>query len=241
MIFHCFYRLKGKRLTIVDGWPIVVKYTYLLYIGGIEMLRFAGILTFGFVVALLAGSPAFCAPRLREGRIDLSKGISFEKYVTTGSGAQLGSALERVSSTKLSESFSDFVEGIRTPLVLVAFTDISCPDCSRTIPFVHAASQASPLVRAVYFPRDDTARQFMRAQTGKASVPTIFVTGATGTLVGGAYVEYPRKVQALIDSSASDDEAARHRDDLRNGQYDDEIENDLRELIEGAIANLGAR
>ncbi|MDR0649596.1 MAG: thioredoxin family protein [Synergistaceae bacterium] len=205
------------------------------------MLRFSGILALGLAAALLAGLPAFCAPRLQEGRIDLSEGLSFEKYITTGSGAQLGSALERVSSTSLSEPFAGFVKGIRTPLVLVAFTDISCPDCARTIPFVHAATLANPLVRAVYFKRDDAARQFMRAQTGKASVPTIFVTDETGALVGGVYVEYPRKVQALIDASVSDDETAGHRKDLRSGLYDDEIESDLRELIEGAIANLGAR
>lgn len=205
------------------------------------MLRFAGILTFGLLAALLTGLPAFSAARLQEGRIDLSKGLSFEKYIATGNGSQLGSALERVSSTELSESFAAFVKEIGAPFVLAAYTDISCPDCARTIPFVYAASQANPLVRAVYFPRDDAARLFMRAQTGKASVPTIFVTDEGGALVGEAYVEYPEKVQALIDSSASKEDADRHRGDLRSGLYDDEIQNGLRKLIESAIAGTGAR
>jgi protein-disulfide isomerase len=205
------------------------------------MFKLTGILALILAARLLIAQPAFCATQPQGARIDLSKGMTFERYLTTGDSSQMENSLERVSSLALSGPFLDFVRGIDTPLVIVAYTDLSCPDCARTIPFVHAISQANPLAEAAYFLRDDSARPFMRAQTGKSSIPTIFVTDKSGLVAGNVYVEYPEKVQALIDAAASNEEAARHRGDLRSGLYDEEIENGLRDLIESAMPELKER
>lgn len=205
------------------------------------MLKFVEMLIFVLLTALWAELPAFCAAPSQEVGIDISKGLSFEKYLLTGNSSQMESAIDRASSLGLSPSFGAFVKGIDAPLVLVAYTELWCPDCARTTPFVRAVAQANPLVSAVYFQRDDAAKSFLRSLTGKASVPTIFATDENGVIVGGAYVEYPEEVQALIDASASNEEAARHRGDLRSGRYDAEIENGLRKLIESALAELKAR
>jgi hypothetical protein len=205
------------------------------------MLKLTGILALVLAAQLWTAEAAFCAAQPKGARIEISKGMTFERYLTTGNSAQMESSLERISQLALSEPFLAFVKGIDFPLVIVAYTDLSCPDCARTIPFVHAISQANPLVDAAYFLRDDSTRPFMRAQTGKSSIPTIFVTDRSGFVAGDVYVEYPEKVQALIDASSSDDEARRHKNDLRSGLYDEEIEKGLRELIESAMAELKTR
>jgi glutaredoxin len=205
------------------------------------MLKFAGILIFALMTALWTDMPAVCATRPAGAKIDLSKGLSFEKYLLTGDSSQMASAMDRASSLALSASFEAFVRGIDAPLMLVAYTELWCPDCARTTPFVRAIGEANPLVSTAYFQRDEAAKSFLRAQTGKASVPTIFATDENGDIVGDVYVEYPEKVRALIGASASDEEAARHRGDLRSGRYDEEIENGLRELIESALAEMKAR
>ncbi|MDR0617152.1 MAG: thioredoxin family protein [Synergistaceae bacterium] len=203
------------------------------------MLRLAWISLFVIAAMFWMDIPAFGAPQPQGAKIDLSRGVTFERYLTTGDSAQMKSALERVSSLALSDHFLAFVRGIDIPLVLAVYTELWCPDCARTTPFVHAISQANPLIKAVYFPRDELGRVFMRAQTGRSSIPTIFVTDKGGLVAGDVYVEYPERVQALI-ADASED-AARHKNDLRSGLYDEEIENDLRKLMESAIKELKER
>jgi glutaredoxin len=205
------------------------------------MLKFAGILTFALLAVVWVEMPAVCASRTAGVRIDISRGLSFEKYLLTGDSSQMASAIDRASSLVLSPPFEAFVKGIDAPLVLVVYTELWCPDCARTTPFVRAIAQANPLVTAVYFQRDEAAKSFLRAETGKASVPTIFAADEDGNIAGDVYVEYPEKVQALIDASASKEEAAGHRGDLRSGLYDEEIENGLRKLIESALTELRKR
>jgi hypothetical protein len=205
------------------------------------MIKWIFTMILALTIVHAAGPRAFCAAQPSGAQIDLSKGLSFEKYITTGDSSRMASALERMSSITLSEPLLAFVREIDTPIVLAAYTDITCPDCARTIPFVQAISNANPFVSAVYFLRDDETRPFMRTQTGKSSIPTIFVTDRSGSVAGDVYVEYPEFVQALIDASASNEEAARHRDDLRSGRYDGEIERDLRKLIDSALAELRNR
>jgi thiol-disulfide isomerase/thioredoxin len=211
-----------------------------VYIGGIEMSRLAWVSLFVIAAMFWADMPAFGAAQPQGARMDLAKGMTFERYLTTGDGAQMERALERVSSLVLSDHFLAFVRGVDVPLVLAVYTELWCPDCARTTPFAYAISQANPLIEAAYFLRDDPGRAFMRAQTGKSSIPTIFVTDKGGLVAGDVYVEYPESVQALI--AAATEEAARgYRNDLRSGMYDEEIENDLRELMESAIKELKER
>jgi protein-disulfide isomerase len=189
----------------------------------------------------LFASSAFGAAQPPGARIDLSKAITFEKYILTGNSAQLEDSLRRAGSLAPSELFRTSVKKIAAPVTIVAYTDISCPDCTRTIPFVQAMQNINPLVTVRYILRDDETRAFVRAQTGKASTPTIFVTDADGAVAGDVYVEYPAAVQALIDSSKTDEEARGHRLDLRSGKYDDEIQIDLLKLIVSAMPELGGR
>jgi glutaredoxin len=204
-------------------------------------MKSTGILFLALMAPILSAAPAFCADQPPGGRIDLSKAIAFERYIATGSGEQIGSVIDRLSSLKLSGPLTAAVKKIDVPLVVVAYTDITCPDCSRTIPFVQAIHNANPLVTTLYLLRDDETKTFVRAQTGKSSTPTIFVADASGAVAGGVYVEYPESVQALIDASATDEEAKGHRSDLRSGMYDGEIQGDLARLLESAFKELRSR
>jgi glutaredoxin len=205
------------------------------------MRKFTGLLLFALTAPLLIASSAFCQTQPAGAKIDLSKGLSFEKYITTGTGLQLENALDRLTSLAPSEFFLSAVKAIDTPFVIAAFTDITCPDCARTIPFVQTIQNVNPLGAAVYFLRNDETRAFLKTQTGRAAVPTLFITDKNGTVAGGVYVEYPESVQAMIDASSSDEEASRRRGDFREGQYDEEVQKDMLKLIESALPELKGR
>ncbi|MDR3255273.1 MAG: thioredoxin family protein [Synergistaceae bacterium] len=204
-------------------------------------MKWIGMFLLALSAPLLFASQVFCAAQPAGGQIDLSKGIAFEKYITTGDAEHLASVIDRVSALRPSASLISAAKKIDIPIVVVAYTDITCPDCARTIPFVQALHDANPLVRTVYLLRDEEVRTFVRAQTGRSSTPTIFVTDESGAVAGDAYVEYPASVQTLIDESTTDEEAKGHKSDLRSGLYDDEIQNDLARLLEGAARELTGR
>jgi hypothetical protein len=198
----------------------------------------SGLFLLALSALLFTATQAFCAATQPPGgRIDLSDGLSFEKYITTGTGVQMENAIDRLGALSPSESFLAAVEKIDVPIVIVAFTDISCPDCAVTIPYVETIQRVNPRVVATYFLRDDAAKVFLKRQSGRSAVPTLFVTDGEGAVMGGVYVEYPEAVQALIDSSSSE-EASSVRGDFRKGRYLEEVEKDILKLIESALREL---
>jgi protein-disulfide isomerase len=206
-----------------------------------KMKKLTRIFLFALAAPFLIASTVSAATQPPGGRLDLSGGLSFEKYITTGNASQMESSIDSISSFASSDSFLAAVKAIDAPIVIVAYTDITCPDCARTIPYVETMHNVNPLITTVYILKSDETRAFVKAQTGKSSTPTIFVTDKDGAVAGDVYVEYPEAVQVLIDASATDEEAGKHRRDLRSGQYNSEIEKDLLKLINSALPELGRR
>jgi hypothetical protein len=202
------------------------------------MKKLTSIALFAAAVPFILSSAAAGLTQLPGGRIDISKGVSFEKYLAAGNSAEIENEISRVSSLKPSESFLAEVREIDVPLVIVVYGDMSCPDCAVTVPYIQSIREANPLIETRFFLRNDETRAFLRGLTGRAAVPTMFITNKEGAIAGDAYVEYPEAVQSLIGASSSSEEAKGHRDDFRRGQYDEEVQKDLLKLIQRALPEL---
>jgi glutaredoxin len=171
-----------------------------------------------------------------DGRVDLSKTISFDEYKKTGTDEHVRNVEERFGSFKIAPSFAEGAKKIDTPLTLLMIGMMYCPDCKVVSPFMEAIANLNPKIKTRYIVRNDTpgAREFMQLRTGRTNMPSIFVVSDDGAVLSGAYVETPERVTALLASAADDKARDKIWDDFHLGVYDEDVQHDLIDLIKNA-------
>ena len=164
--------------------------------------------------------------------IDLSKGVSYERYLFGGTGMQIERVFARTKAVRLSDELRAAAQRIDSPVVFVTYGSITCPDCAVAVPFLEALKNANPTIETLYFARDNKAREMLLERTGLNRIPTIFVTDRNGRILSGHYVEYPRVIYDLLEKSKTEEEKRAHIEEFRAGKYDDDVQRDLADLIE---------
>lgn len=182
---------------------------------------------FIFLVCLLAAIPALASPH----KLDLSKGFSFEKYLMSGKGIHMANIFERMKKVELASELSDTLAQLKRPIIFATYGSITCPDCAVAVPILEKMQQTNPLVKTIYFDRDNRAREFLLDYTGRNRIPTIFTTDTNGTVIGDFYVEFPGTVYRLVEGSKDDEERKGHIKEFRSGKYDEDVQSDLAGMI----------
>jgi glutaredoxin len=201
---------------------------------------------FSFFILAIVLSVFFCRPSLAHAgifsesfdKVDLSRCLSIEEYIATGTGDNLQKMFERLDTARVSPSFKEMAEKIDSPITVLMVGMMFCPDCKAATPYLEAMARINPLVSTRYIARDTTegAREFMLARTGQTHIPTIFITNPDGDVLDGAYIETPSAVTALLESSDSEEERRAILEEFRAGGNDEDIQSDLAALVETALA-----
>jgi Alkyl hydroperoxide reductase, large subunit len=167
--------------------------------------------------------------------VNPSKGMTFGEFLATGSSENIAAVFSRLDSVELTLPVKSRISQIDRPILLVVYGSMSCPDCTIAVPILESMTRFNPFIEALYFERDLEAREMLFERTGLNRIPTIFVADPDGTLHAGAYIEQPRIVYDLLESSSSEEEKRAHIEAFRAGTYDAEVQDDLAQLLVAAI------
>ena len=187
------------------------------------------------VAASLLSSVPASAATVKVDWVDRSRGVDFGTFAATGSAEELERTFSRMNSIALTAEAKSTIMRIEKPLLVVVYGSMSCPDCTIVLPIIEAMSRYNPYIETLYFERDLEGREVLLTRTGLTRIPTVFTAEPDGTLHDGAYVEHPRIVYDLLESSKTEEEKERHIEDFRAGKYDTETQLELAELLAGAI------
>ena len=171
-------------------------------------------------------------------RVDLSRAMSFEEYVRSGTDEHRRATEERFASYKSAPFFIEGAKKIDSPVILLMIGMMYCPDCKAAAPYMEELARLNPLITTKYMVRDDTpgAKEFMKARSGRTNMPAIFAITPDGVL-DGAYVETPESVTALLGAAKTEAERDAVWDDFHSGVYDEDVQRDLLSLATRAAEN----
>ncbi len=217
----------------------MLEYTKHFYCRGVIFLRKQrSALYCVFIFFCFLSLPPSCktASALEDAdRIDLQRGISYERYLFGGTGLQIERMFARSKAVRPSEALLSAAQRIDSPVYIVTYGSITCPDCAIAVPYLERLKSANSRIETRYFARDNEAREMLLERTGRNRIPTIFITDRKGSILSGYYVEYPRIVYDLLEKSKTEDERRAHIKDFRAGKYDDDVQSDLTDLIDSVF------
>lgn len=204
-----------------------------------KLARFFPLFPSYLLLLLLLAAPAHAASTkypiaLTWDGVNLEAGLTFEQFLATGRAYDIADSFDLEKSVAVAPFFADGVRRVDVPVTMVVFASTTSPESLIVLPFLEAMHKINPLVKTRYFVRDETpeAAELLLARTRMNRVPTVFVAREDGSLLHGAYVEFPARLYAEIRESGKD--ARGVVDDFRAGAYDEEVQMDLVRLLNAA-------
>lgn len=170
--------------------------------------------------------------KAEEMRLDLSSGVSFERYVELWDEESRRILLEQARTPRGSAGFGEAIGRFSGSITLAVFSKVGCPDCLFLAPFLKRMEDGNPRIRIVFFRREDYLKLVLAA-TGVTRVPTVLPFTNGGVLLKGAFVGHPKRVDE--DWEAAGDAAARRAvtQAYRSGEaYGPDLEKELLALLQ---------
>jgi thiol-disulfide isomerase/thioredoxin len=161
---------------------------------------------------------------------DLLSGRSFDEFVETSEEGKF--VRRRVEEIQFSPAFEKAL-GAFGKTTLVAFADLSCPDCRAVLPFLGKIGNVNPNIGVVFGEWNAASEEFLQKRLGTGRVPTVLALNASGELMDGAFIERPLAVHRAASEAASRKETMLVIGRFRNGGNDDLIEEDLLKVLRG--------
>jgi thiol-disulfide isomerase/thioredoxin len=160
--------------------------------------------------------------------IDLTKGLSYEKYIEKSKDEERKNQVSTYEKTVLSEKSTRMIKDIDKTTNVIVFSEGFCPDCVVTLPFIKRMQEANDKIKFFIFPRQGN-EEMMKEMTGVSRIPTVAVF-TKDMEPKGLYVEIP---EALKEKMISLDEDGRNKliKDYRDGLYNYLIEEELIRII----------
>ena len=135
---------------------------------------------------------------------------------------------EAYLSTTLSEEAKDTLKDLKEEIIVLAFTEGFCPDCTVSIPFVKRFKEENDKISVSVLPRTGN-EAFLEENLGEARIPTIMVF-SKDLAPKGVYLEFPEKLKDNI-AIVTMDEKKELIKEYRAGKYNNLIEEELLNLI----------
>lgn len=135
---------------------------------------------------------------------------------------------EAYKNTVLSDEAKNKIKALGDEVLVLAFTEGFCPDCTVSIPFVKRLKEENDKISVNVLPRTGN-EAFLEENLGEARIPTIMVFSKDLT-PKGVYLEFPEKLKNNI-AIVSMDEKKSLIKEYREGKYNNLIEEELLNLI----------
>ncbi|HAZ36799.1 MAG TPA: hypothetical protein DEF85_10810 [Clostridiaceae bacterium] len=161
--------------------------------------------------------------------IDLSKGISYEKYFEEASEEQKAKIKASYDNIKFSSNSLNILKNLKNTINIAAFSEHFCPDCTATLPFMKKMQEINSNIKLYIFGVDGN-EETIKSYTGEVKIPTvIFFT--EGMKLLGVYNERPKVLNEKM-KNADNDLKLKLINDYRNGKYNNLIEDEIIGMIE---------
>jgi len=160
--------------------------------------------------------------------INLSNGITFEKYLEKSKLEYGDIQLTTYNSTNLSSDTKESLQNLTSIVNVAVFSEGYCPDCIITLPFIKRMAEQNKNINLYCFPKTGY-ENFLEDCTGDSRIPTI-ITFDKEMNPKGAYVEFPKKLlEKMIPLKI--EEKKNLINDYRQGQYNSIIEEELLDIL----------
>jgi thiol-disulfide isomerase/thioredoxin len=160
--------------------------------------------------------------------IDLSKGLTFEQYLSKNSEEERNKVLEAYEKTELSKEAVDEVKAISEKVNVVVFSEGYCPDCVVTLPFIKRMANLNDNIK-VYMYGMKGNKELLEQYTGTARIPTV-MTFTKAMEPKGAYIEVPKVIAEKMAKLPSEKQRQLVLE-YRQGMHNKLVEKELLEII----------
>lgn len=156
--------------------------------------------------------------------------MNYEEYINTAEKEHRSYIDSLNEQGQLTEKGLDKIRDIKDETQIVVFTETRCKDAATTMPFLMKLADINKKIRVSFY-RKEGNEEILEKWTGEKKVPTIVIVDSEEK-PKRYYIEFARKVKNKLESSPVS-ETQRIIDEMREGKYNDYIQEDLISFITG--------
>lgn len=161
--------------------------------------------------------------------IDLSKGISYEKYFEEASEEQKAKIKASYDNIKFSSDSLNILKNLKNTINIAAFSEHFCPDCTAALPFMKRMQEVNSNIKLYIFGVDGN-EETIKSYIGEVKIPTVIFFTEDMKLLG-VYNERPKVLNEKM-KNIDNDLKQKIINDYRNGKYNNLIEDEIIGMIE---------
>lgn len=160
-------------------------------------------------------------------------GETFEAFIEKDQDLNREKTLEILSGISVEEDIVQKIEKIKSPIYILAFAEIWCPDCMINVPALQKLKELSPLIDFRILPREGNEEYLNDYKLGgKAKIPTFIVMDKDFEELG-SFIEHPKALRDVL-NKGSEIEVVVARRKYRRGEL---VSETLRELLNIILKN----
>ncbi|MGL5352282.1 MAG: thioredoxin family protein [Clostridium sp.] len=160
----------------------------------------------------------------------MKKPMSYEEFINTAEKEHRSFIDSLNEQGQLNENGLDKIRRIKEEINIIVFTETRCKDSATTMPFLMKLAEFNKNINVSFY-RKEGNEEIVEKLTGEKRVPTIVVVDSEGK-PKRHYIEFPIKVKYKLENSPIS-ETQTIIDEMREGKYNDYIQEDLISFITG--------
>ncbi|WP_294354870.1 thioredoxin family protein [uncultured Clostridium sp.] len=166
-------------------------------------------------------------------RLDI--GLDYDEYLSMAKEEEKEFIYKLFDQGVLKDEGLDRIKDIKEELNVIIFAEPGCKDAATTIPFLIKMTQINPKIKLKYLRREGN-EDLLEKLTGEKKVPTFIIVDNMGKVVR-KYIEFPKKLkEKLLNSPVEETQFI--VDEMREGKYNDYIQEDLINFLSGQSYNF---
>ena len=155
-------------------------------------------------------------------------GCTFEDFVNKDMDINREKTLEIYNQIELDQELLNTIKTIETPIKVLAFAEIWCPDCMINVPALQKMQDINPLIEIKFLPREGNEVSLTKYKIGgKAKIPTFIIMDENFNELG-AFIETPRIIKDIV-AKGNQVEVIVAKRKYRKGEY---VINTIKEIID---------
>ncbi|ABR50594.1 conserved hypothetical protein [Alkaliphilus metalliredigens QYMF] len=155
------------------------------------------------------------------------KGISFEKFIELDEDTNREKTLELYENIVLEEELIQRIRQIQTPIKILAFAEIWCPDCMINVPALQKMKAINEEIQMTILPREGNEEVMENYKLGgKPKIPTFIVMNEMYQELG-FFIEMPKTLKDIA-ARGNQVEVIVGKRKYRKGEY---IRDTIKEIL----------
>lgn len=158
----------------------------------------------------------------------MKKGLTYKEYLNKATNEQLEMILRHEECEKITKEGIDKVKNLKKKVDILVFAELRCEDAATTIPILNQLCNLNEKINVKFYYKTEN-EEFISKLIGDGKIPTIISMNEEKRVLD-SYLEFPRIVREKI-AGKSDEDRKKVVKQVRSGNFNKDIQNDLIELI----------